>query len=260
MPSLLDGKRLNKPGRGLSHSHDGLTRQDEGGVLWLTLDRPQVSNALDRPLFTALSTALCEADDNNNIRAVVLTGAGDRVFSAGRDIKRRPPREESPEGRTDEAAACLAAIVDFKKPLIAAVNGVAIGFGCMLALLADQIIASERGTFSLPEIDLGLPTLRGMTIVAHVGGLALARDLALTGRRMTASEAQQRGLVAAVVGPQDLHRAAQIAAEALAGKPASVYAINKAWLKRGLHEEFAEAVAQSKLARAMLASPRKSSP
>lgn len=243
-----------------SASQNGLTRYVERNILWLVLDRPQVSNALNGPLFAALSTTLAEARDDTGVRAVVLTGAGDRVFSAGRDIRNRDSdsRGDSPKDRPDEAAACLAAIVDFKKPLVAAVNGAAIGFGFMLALLADQIIACDAGVFSLPEIDLGIPTLRGMTIAAHVGGRSLARDLALTGRRMPAIEAQQRGLVASVVRSEDLHRAAQAAAEALAAKPPRVYAINKAWLKRGLHEEFVEAVAQSQVERALFSATNKS--
>lgn len=217
----------------------GLHRENRSSVLWLVLDRPHAANALDRALFTSLTAALADAAADAEVRAVVVTGAGHRAFSAGRDMKRHASRGANPAlEEPDPGAACLSAMVDFPKPLVAALNGPAIGFGCMLALLADRVVACQQGAFALPEIDLGISSLRGMSIVAHVAGHGVARDLALSGRRMDAMEAQQRGLVAKVVEAQDLGCAAQAEAEALAAKPAAIYAANKAWLHRGLHEEF----------------------
>ena len=228
-------------------SGNGLARELRDGVLWLAFDRPHASNAIDSALGQAFAAALDNAARDPAVGAVIMTGAGDKMFSAGIDIKNPDgvDQEALSARRRDIVGKCLGAIVDFEKPLVAAVNGPAIGLACMLVLLADRAIASERASFSLPEIDIGIPTFLGISIVA--------RELVLTGRRMDATEAKQRGLVAQIESAREFGTAAQSAALALAAKPQGAYALNKRWLARGLREEFAAASAQSQAAQPFLA-------
>ena len=169
-------------------------------MLWLAFDRPHASNAIDSALGQAFAAALDDAARDPAVGAIIMTGAGDKVFSAGIDIKNPDgiDHEALSARRRDTVGKCLSAIVDFEKPLVAAVNGPAIGLAWMLVLLADRVIASERASFSLPEIDIGIPTFLGISIVTRAAGAALARELVLTGRRMDAAEAKQRGLVAQI--------------------------------------------------------------
>ena len=237
-------------------SQNGLAREVRDGVLWLAFDRPRASNAIDSALAQAFAAALADAARDSAVGAVIMTGAGDRVFSAGIDIKNPDDidREALSARRRDTVGKCLGAIVDFEKPLVAAVNGPAIGLAWMLVLLADRVIASERASFSLPEIDIGIPTFLGISIVTHAAGAALARELVLSGRRMDVAEAKQRGLVAQIESAEEFSIAAQSAALALAAKPKAAYALNKRWLARGLREEFAAASAQSQAAQPRVAS------
>lgn len=241
-----------------ARADDGLARELRGRVLWLAFDRPRAANAVDGTLAQAFSAALVQAASDPAVAAVVISGGGDRVFSAGIDVKNpdQLDHEALSAYRRNAVSACLAAIVDFEKPLVAAVNGPAIGLGCMLALLTDQVLAAEKAAFSLPEIEIGIPTFLGISILARAAGNALARDLVLSGRRMAAAEAMQRGLVSAVVAPEELIAAAQAAAEALAAKPATTFALNKRWLTRGLREELAAANEQSKAVQPLLAAEK----
>jgi enoyl-CoA hydratase/carnithine racemase len=184
-----------------------------------------------------------------------LTGAGEKIFSAGIDVKNPDnlPHEVLAARRRGAVEHCLEAILAFDKPLLAAVNGYAIGLGFMLALLTDRVIAAEGAVFSLPEIDINIPTFLGISMVTRASGAALASDLVLSGRRMNAAEARQRALIAEVVPAAELAVTAQQAALMLAAKPKAAYALNKQWMKRGLREEFAAANARSASVQQMLA-------
>jgi enoyl-CoA hydratase len=233
----------------------GLTCERHDRVLWLAFDRPHAGNAVNAEVAAAFADALAQAARDPHTSAVVLTGTGGRIFSAGIDVK-------NPQGLAHEALAasrrgavehCLEAILAFDKPLVAAVNGFAIGLGFMLALLTDRVIAADSAAFSLPEIDINIPTFLGISIVARAGGTALARDLVLSGRRMDAAEARERALVAMVVSLAELAATAQAAALALAAKPQAAFALDKQWLARGLREEFAAANARSAQVQGILA-------
>ena len=238
-----------------TRSESGLTRQLRDGVLWLAFDRARASNAIDGALSQAYSSALAQAAGDAMVVAVVMTGAGGKVFSAGIDIKNPDALEHEALAarRRETVAACLQGIVEFEKPLVAAVNGPAIGLGCMLALLADHVVAADSAVFALPEINIGIPTFLGASIMTRAAGAALARELVLTGRRMDAAEARRHNLVSAIVHADELAAAAQLAAQSLAAKPQVAYALNKRWLARGLREEFDAANAQSQAAQPQLA-------
>lgn len=236
----------------------GLTREQRGRVLWLAFDRPRAGNAVNAEVAATFAGALAQAAQDAEIAAVVLTGAGEKIFSAGIDVKNPQNLAHAALAASRRGAVerCLEAILAFDKPLIAAVNGYAIGLGCMLALLTDRVVAAEHAVFSLPEIDINIPTFLGITIVSRAGGAALARDLVLSGRRMHAAEASARALVAAVVPASELVAAAQAAALQLAAKPPAAYALDKQWLARGLREEFAAANARSAEVQDLLAAGR----
>jgi enoyl-CoA hydratase/carnithine racemase len=239
----------------MTETASGLGRAHRDGVLWLSFDRPRAGNAVNADVAQALADALTQAASDAGIEAVVLTGAGEKIFSAGIDVKNPDnlPHEVLAARRRGAVEHCLEAILAFDKPLLAAVNGYAIGLGFMLALLTDRVIAAEGAVFSLPEIDINIPTFLGISMVMRASGAALASDLVLSGRRMNAAEARQRALIAEVVPAAELAATAQQAALMLAAKPKAAYALNKQWMKRGLREEFAAANARSASVQQMLA-------
>ena len=239
----------------MAEAINGLSSERRDGVLWLAFDRPRAGNAVNADVAQALADALAQAAGDVATVAVVLTGAGEKIFSAGIDVKNPDnlPHEALAARRRGAVEHCLEAILAFDKPLLAAVNGYAIGLGFMLALLTDRVIAADNAVFSLPEIDINIPTFLGISMVARAGGSALASDLVLSGRRMSAAEARARALIAEVVPAADLAATAQKAALMLAAKPKAAFALDKQWLKRGLREEFAAANARSAEVQGVLA-------
>ncbi|MGE5525863.1 MAG: enoyl-CoA hydratase/isomerase family protein [Rhodospirillaceae bacterium] len=237
-------------------TESGLIRTVGDGVLTLALDRPRASNAVDAPLSIALATALRAAQANDEVHAVVLTATREKVFSAGIDVKNPDALDHIALStrRRETVTRCLEAIVDFDKPLVAAVNGHAIGLGAMLALLCDSVVAAEHATLSLPEVNIGIPTFLGMVIVTRLAGSAIARDLVLSARRMSAAEAQQRGLINVVTSAASLASEADTTARMLAAKPKVAYALDKQWLARDLREALDEANARSAAVQPLLAS------
>jgi enoyl-CoA hydratase/carnithine racemase len=218
----------------------------QDGVMWLTFNRPQKANALSLPLLTAFNQALKEAAQRDDVRAVVLTGAGDRNFSAGADLSRPPDNVDAYLAqRRAEFAASLLALLHFEKPLVAAVNGAACGAGMMIPLLCDAVVAADSARFSLPEINKGLPALPGVAIVKDRFGSALAADLVLSGRWMNAAEAHTRGVVRQVVPAAELGAAAQKLALALGAFDAHAYAADKALLNKTLQTDLTAAITTS---------------
>jgi enoyl-CoA hydratase/carnithine racemase len=199
-------------------------------ILTLTLNRPKSANAWSEAMQASVAWELAAAQADDALTAVVITGSG-HVFSAGADIQSEPGMSPLDAGtrRAAIVGQMLVAVLDFPKPLVAAVNGPAVGAGCMLALLCDAIVASDRGHFSLPEIDLGMPSPLAFTVVECVGSGALAVDLVLSGRRMTSHEAQALGLAEACPA-ENVAARARLRAELLGAKPRAAYAMNKQWI------------------------------
>lgn len=217
---------------------DEVLRHDDGAVRWLTLNRPRAANAIDTALADALAAELAAGATDDAVRAVVLTGAGERVFCAGVDIRNGEP----PEARRRNLRLVLWSILDFPKPLLCAVNGVASGGGCMLALLADQRVVADSTWLVLPEIGIGIPTFPGLAILSGLVGDALAADLLLSGRRLSAEEAVRWNL--AISTPvAALAETTRAAADALAAKPAETYRLCKAWLSERRRAAIEEASA-----------------
>jgi crotonobetainyl-CoA hydratase len=213
----------------------------DGAVTTIRLNRPQVMNAIDTPMHHALQAALDDFAADPSQRVCVLTGAGDRAFCAGSDLKYATEMVQA--GRRDEMTypangyAGLIERFDLDKPVIAAVNGVALGGGFEIALACDLIIASDTARFGLPEPLVGAMALGGgVHRLARQIGLKQAMGMILTGRMIGAQEALALGLVNEVAAPGELDAAvARWVASILKGSPAAL-AASKQSVMRGLDE------------------------
>lgn len=167
-----------------------------GPVGIITIDRPQVRNALDIESLLGITAALRDdASPGSGIRVVVLTGAGDRAFSAGMDLAAM-----AKDGMPDPTTSPLTLLrEDYPLPVIAAVNGAAIGGGFELALACDLRIAADHAVFALPEVSLGFAPSEGGVELAHRIPLAMALEIALTADHVSAARAYEMGLVNRVV-------------------------------------------------------------
>ena len=188
-----------------------------GPVLEITLDRPK-ANAIDRNTGLALHDAFARLRDDAGLRVGIFTGAGERFFSAGWDLKAAAAGEEDPS--TDFGPGGFAGFTemfDLDKPLIAAVNGLAVGGGFEMVLACDLIVAAEHAEFFLPELSLGIvPDAGGVQRLPALLPRAVANDLILTSRRMGAQEAERWGLVRSVVPGERLLAEARALAQRLA--------------------------------------------
>jgi enoyl-CoA hydratase/carnithine racemase len=165
----------------------------------LTLNRPKALNALCDELMVALVARLKEIDVDDSMRVAVLTGTG-KAFAAGADIKEMNSRSTYAEVRNENMLVHWHAVAGIRKPIIAAVNGFALGGGCELAMACDIILASEKAKFGQPEIKLGtIPGVGGTQRLIRAVGKSRAMELVLGGEMMTAEEAAQAGLVSRVV-------------------------------------------------------------
>jgi methylglutaconyl-CoA hydratase len=182
-----------------------LAVERHGAVLWLTLDRAEVRNALNPQLLDALTDAIRQAPADPEIRAIVLTGAGDRAFCAGGDLSRGaatfapdPTRAASPY------AELLAAARACPLPLVARVNGHALAGGLGLVGMCDLAVAADTAKLGLPEVKIGMFPMMASALLRRVMGPRALAELALTGEPITAAEAQAVGLVNYVVGAEEL--------------------------------------------------------
>jgi len=176
-----------------------LLEKKDTGVAVLTLNRPKALNALSDGLMTALVQKLQEVDADSGLRAAVVTGTG-KAFAAGADIKEMNTRECYSDVKNANMLAHWSLVSSIRKPIIAAVNGFALGGGCELAMSCDIIIASEDAKFGQPEIKLGtIPGVGGTQRLIRAVGKSKAMELVLTGDMLSAADAEKAGLVARVV-------------------------------------------------------------
>ncbi|MDQ3871871.1 MAG: enoyl-CoA hydratase-related protein [Chloroflexota bacterium] len=222
--------------------HDG---EPCTGVALLTLNRPEVLNALDSTTLRELVEELERLDADESCRAVVITGAGERAFAAGADIKEMA--DQSPVSLTvRNTFAWWERIRRVRKPLVAAVRGYALGGGCELAMACDMIVAAEDAVFGQPEIKIGvMPGAGGTQRLTRALGKARAMELILTGRNLPAREADAHGLVTRLVAREETVAAALGLAREIAALPplavmAAKEAVNRAFelsLEAGLEFE-----------------------
>jgi len=199
----------------------------DGAVAVVTIDREEALNALDVPTLTELRDRLRAVGDDASVRAVVLTGAGEKAFAAGADIKYMSGLDvEGAKAWGALGHEATAALEQMPKPAIAAINGFALGGGCELALACDLRFASARAKLGQPEINLAIvPGWGGTQRLARVCGVGVAKDLIYSGRTIDAEEALRLGLVNGVADPV-LERALQVA-HSLAEKSATALALAK---------------------------------
>ena len=187
-------------------AYETLLYESTDGIAVITLNRPQVLNALNRKLLGELDTALRSARDDASVKVLILTGAGDKAFAAGADIAELAELGPLTAIDTARKGQMLTRFMEqLGKPVLAAVNGFALGGGCELAMATTLRVASETAKFGQPEVNLGvIPGYGGTQRLSRLIGKGRAMDLILTGRMVSASEALSMGLVNMVVPPSDL--------------------------------------------------------
>ncbi|HYB55492.1 MAG TPA: enoyl-CoA hydratase/isomerase family protein [Alphaproteobacteria bacterium] len=205
-----------------------IRRERRGHAAVITLDRPELLNAWDAAMRDELVEALELAEADREARAIVLTGAGDRAFSAGQDLNETvdfdPDRAEQWIREWERLYGVIRAL---SKPLIAALNGVAAGSAFQVALLCDFRIGHPGVRMGQPEINSGIASTTGPWIMREILGLARTVDLTLTGRLMDADECTRLGLLNRLVPPERVLSEALALAEELAAKPPVAMRLNK---------------------------------
>lgn len=220
----------------------GVALERRDSILWVTLDRPQRLNALDAGARALIVDGLESASESNEVRAVVITGRGDRAFCAGQDLNESSAlAPDAGEDWMDTWRRFFSGVSDCRKPIVAAINGVAAGAGLQLALMAHLRLAVPAARMLMAEVNVGLPAIAGSCLLdAHLGQSRM-RELVLTGRAFTADEAAAWGLVHELCGPDQLVSRAQAAAEMLAAKPPVAMALNLSFFRDLLRARLSEA-------------------
>jgi 2-(1,2-epoxy-1,2-dihydrophenyl)acetyl-CoA isomerase len=216
------------------------------GVAWVTLNRPDALNAWIRQLGIDLQAALDTAADDPDVRAIVLTGAG-RAFSSGADLKAGGELQKESGGfdvltpLREVYNPAILRVRTMPKPVIAAVNGPAVGIGCSLALAADLVVAARSAYFLLAFVNIGLGLDGGASqSLAVRAGHGRAMEMAMLGERIGAEQALDWGLANRVVDDEQLHAAVAELAQRLAAGPPGSYATIKRTLNARTYDGFAE--------------------
>jgi enoyl-CoA hydratase/carnithine racemase len=208
---------------------DELIRDRRGPVLVARLNRPDARNALTPEVIRGISAAIVDAEADPEVRAVVLTGTGDRAFCAGMDLRAFAAGEQAGVG-ADEATRGFFRLIEGATtvPVVGAANGTAVAGGFELLLACDVIIASSEAEFGLPEVKRGLFPAGGGTFLGTRVALGIALEMALTGDAITAGRAYDLGLVNAVVRPDEVMETALARAERIAANgPLGVAAVKE---------------------------------
>jgi len=199
-------------------AYETLIVEIEDHVALIKLNRPDALNALNSTLLSELAKALKSAEDNDKVRAIVLTGSS-KAFAAGADIKEMSEKSFVEVFTEDLFGAEVEQMLRCRKPIIAAVAGYALGGGCELAMMCDFIIAADTAKFGQPEINLGVVAgIGGTQRLTRFVGKSKSMDMHLTGRFMDAEEAERAGLVSRVVPSKSLMEEAQSAAAKIGEK------------------------------------------
>lgn len=215
----------------------------EGPISILTIERPEKLNALNRRVIAEIESAVAEVRHRHGTHALIVTGAGDKAFVAGADIaEMRDMRLEDARNFARAGHRALDALEALPVPVIAAVNGFALGGGCELALACDFIYASDRAKFGQPEVKLGvIPGFGGTQRLMRRVGVAMAKELIFTGATIDAHEALRIGLVNKVVPHAELLEAARATAKLIAQMGPLAIAEAKKVMRDGEARPLAEA-------------------
>nr|XP_061812154.1 1,2-epoxyphenylacetyl-CoA isomerase-like [Nerophis lumbriciformis] len=210
---------------------------DQGGVRTVTMNRPELKNALSHEMYATMAEAISSAAEDPAVRVVLLAGAGD-IFTSGNDLK---DFMDSPPGLgpgdQPPVLRFLHAIATTPKPLLAAVGGLAVGVGTTMLLHCDLVYAADTATFSTPFVDLGLvPEAASSMLLPQIAGFRRAAEMLLLGQPLDATEAESCGLVSRVVAADQLEQVSHDAAQKLAAKAPHALRSTKALLRRNVEQ------------------------
>jgi enoyl-CoA hydratase len=215
----------------------------------ITINRPDQLNAISRRTLEEMEHALKEFRNDQTIRVIILTGAGEKAFCAGADLKGGifTPETDSVRGaRLARMGQEFTEMIEkYEKPVIAAVNGLALGGGCEIALACDIVVASENAQFGQPEINIGLiPGWGGTQRLPRLIGRNRAKELIFTGDRLTAKQAEQIGMVSRVVPPNRLQETALELARKMTSKSPVMLKLAKQAINRGIEMDLSSGLAE----------------
>lgn len=237
-------------------AYETLLLASAGGVATLTLNRPDAMNAITQRMKEELAAALDAVEADDAARVLVVTGAGSKAFCAGADIKERSTTEPTPAEfffRQRATHRLFSRVARFSKPVIAALNGAAYGGGAEIALCADIRIAADTASIGLTEVNLGMiPAGGGTQRLPRLVGTAKAKELILTGARLSAHEALAIGLVNRVVVAEALAPEASRLAQTIAAKPPLAVRFAKQAIDDGVQADMQTALALELFAAAIL--------
>lgn len=208
--------------------------EKRGRIAVVTLDEPAKLNAISLGIREGVTESLARIQSDDDIRVGILTGRGEKAFCAGADIGTFPATPEQARNFIADVLPVLEAPERCRKPLIAAVNGVAYGGGFELAIACDFILASERARFGVPEIQLGLLPGFALLRLHEIVGRPKAKELSMLGDPIDAAEAVRLGIALRTVAPDKLLDEAMAFAERLAAKPQVAVQMAKSFYNRGL--------------------------
>jgi enoyl-CoA hydratase len=222
--------------------YENLLVDTGGGVAVITLNRPNALNTLNNALMAELSDVLDNLEADDAIGAIIITG-NDKAFAAGADIKEMKDMSAMDMFMSNYITAGWERVTTCRKPVIAAVSGYALGGGCELAMMCDFIVAADNAKFGQPEIKLAiLPGIGGTQRLTRLVGKSKAMDMCLTGRMMSAAEAERAGLVSRIFPAADLLVEARKIAESIAEKSRPAVYMAKEAVNKALETTLAEGV------------------
>lgn len=208
-------------------------------ILTLSLDRATAANALNAEIYETMHQALAKASAQEDVKVVVITGEGTRAFCSGADLKEFSDLKpvDAAHQRLSLLMRCFLELIDFPKPVIAAVQAPAVGAGLMLAALCDEVLIADHTWVSLPEVKFDMPTPIGAAIVLARANRSVCHRLVQLGDRLGAAQCVSSGLVDQAVPLTELSALCAERASALAQIPSYGFAINKQWMNREIRQQ-----------------------
>lgn len=225
--------------------YENILFENNEGIGIVTINRPKALNALNAATLTDIDQVFDEIAKDDSVKAVIVTGSGEKAFVAGADITEMAPMS-AVEGRNfgKLGQAVFNKVENVNKPVIAAVNGFALGGGCELSMACDFRIASEKAKFGQPEVTLGIiPGFAGTQRLSRLVGKGLAKEILFTGDMIDAQEAHRIGLVNKVVAPEELMAVATKIAKRIASRAPIAIQLCKAAVNEGMDMDLQSGVA-----------------